>query len=269
VVVGLTNPRVAFGADAATFLVSAVVLSRMRPIESLAAAGASSGPTPGAGFWRDLHEGLGYVARRRALVVAIASMSATTFLLLAFDTLSPLALRQLGASRSLFGFAVAALGLGGVLGAVVIGRAGNAFNPFVLLGGAKIIIGALVALVGTLLVTHAHPAPLVLLPILLTVGVAAAGVLVSAPTILQRETPPALMGRVSATANAVPTVFQIAAPIVGAAVAAWQSVGFVFAVAGAGLAVSGFIVVLLRPPVGVDVGTDAGRSGGDGRSHRS
>lgn len=78
-------------------------------------------------------------------------------------------------------------------------------------------------------------------------------------TIVQRETPPALMGSASASAsaNAVPTVFQIVAPIDGAAAAAWQSVGFVFAAAGAGLAALGLVVVLLRPPVGIGVPADA------------
>lgn len=267
--VSLTSPRAAFAVDAATFLASAAILSQMRPIESLVSRGGvatpagDDGATPPEegggtasdaaaepGFWRELREGLAYVARRRALVVAIASMSAATFLLLAFDTLSPLAFMQLGAGKSLFGLAVAALGLGGVLGAVAIGRHGQAFNPFVVLGGAKILIGGLVGLIGAVLLGAARPAPEVWLPVLLVVGFAAAGVLVSAPTILQRETPPELMGRVSASANAVPTIFQITAPIAGAAVAAWQSVGFVFAVSGAALAGLGLIVVILRPSVG-------------------
>lgn len=66
---------------------------------------------------------------------------------------------------------------------------------------------------------------------LLAVGVASAGVLIALPTILQLETPPELMGRVSTSVTALPTAGQLSAPVVGAALAAWQSVGFVFAAA--------------------------------------
>ncbi len=253
VLVGLSSPRTAFGVDAATFVVSAAILSRMRPIESLAATAAADDEEEEPSFWQELREGMAYVVSRRALVVAIGGISLATFLLLAFDTLSPLAFMQLGVGRTLFGLAVAAIGLGGALGATVIGRSGNRFNPFVLLGAGKIAVGGLVAFIGFVLLTHAHVPRLVWVAVLFSVGFAAAGILVSAPTIIQMETPAALMGRVSATAGAVPTVFQIAAPIVGAAVASWQSVGFVFATAGGGLALVGAGVLILRPPVGIGV----------------
>ena len=47
------------------------------------------------------------------------------------------------------------------------------------------------------------------------------------------------------------------APLVGAALAEWQSVGFVFALAGGALAALGLIVLALRPPVGVGVAVAA------------
>jgi hypothetical protein len=43
------------------------------------------------------------------------------------------------------------------------------------------------------------------------------------------------------------------APLAGAALAQWQSVGFVFTVAGGALAALGLAVLAIRPPVGVDV----------------
>jgi hypothetical protein len=70
---------------------------------------------------------------------------------------------------------------------------------------------------------------------------------------MQRETPPELMGRVSTSASAIPTGLQMFAPIAGAALAEWQSVGFVFSLAGGGLAALGLVVLAVRPPVGVGV----------------
>lgn len=267
VLVGLSTPRTAFGVDAATFVASAVILSRMRRIEVLAAAPGPAAAPPGGepaaapelaaapstpakppSFWQELREGVAYVVGSRILLVTIGGLSFATFLLLAFDTLSPLALMQLGVNKTLFGVAVGAVGFGSVVGAAVIGRSGNRFNPSSILGLSKILVGGLVTAIGLLLVTDVHPPPESWIAVLFLLGFAAAGIFVSAPTIILQETPAALLGRVSSTAGAIPTVFQVAGPIIGAAVAAWQSVGFVFTTAGIGLVLVGAVVVLLRQP---------------------
>ena len=80
-----------------------------------------------------------------------------------------------------------------------------------------------------------------------------AGVLVPYPTIVQLETPPELMGRVSATAGSLPTVLQLVAPIAGAALAQWQGVGFVLTLGGCLLAALGLAVAALRPPIGLGI----------------
>jgi MFS family permease len=254
--VAATSPRVAFAVDAGTFLASAAILSRLSPLHVPRAAPESAveGVEAAAGgYWHELREGLAYIFSRRALIAAIAAFSAAVFLLLAFDALSPLAFRELGVGRAVFGLAIGAIGLGGVLGAIAVGRYGGAVNPFVLMGGAKVIIGALVALMGGALLSDVDVPAGIWVPVLLVIGVASAGVLISAPTIIQRETPPELMGRVTTSATSIPTGFQMFAPIAGAALAEWQSVGFVFALAGCGLAALGLIVLAVRPPVGVGV----------------
>jgi MFS family permease len=254
VVVGLTTPRVCFAIDAATFLVSAAILSRMGRVEAgIAEAEAEVDGEGEPGFWGQFREGLAYIASRRALLISIGTFAAVTFLLLTFDSLSVLALRELGVGRTLFGVAIAAIGLGGVLGALATGRWAGDLNPFVMLGAATAVIGGLVALMGLALVTDLGAPTGVWAPVLLVIGFASAGVFVASPTILQRETPPELMGRVASTSYSLPTVCQLAGPIVGAALAEWQSVGFVFAVAGSALAAVGVVVFALHPPVGVGV----------------
>jgi hypothetical protein len=111
------------------------------------------------------------------------------------------------------GVLVAVTGSGGALGAVAVGRFAGGVNPFALLGRGSAVIGGLVA-------------------------------------VMQLGTPAALMGRVSSSVATLPTICQLAAPIAGAALARWQSVGFVFAAAGGGLAVEGIIVMLFHPAVG-------------------
>jgi MFS family permease len=271
-IVAVASPRVAFGIDAATFLVSAAILSRMRPIDDPAArraAGASDdGDGDGAsGYWAELREGLTYIAHRRALVLCIVGFGATIFLLFCFDSLSALGFQQLGVSKGLFGLAIAGIGAGGVLGTIAVGRSGGEVNPFTLLGGGTVIVGGCVALIGAALLTDLDAPPWIWTPVLMVVGIASAGILVAAPTIIQKETPPELMGRVSTSASAIPTGFQMFAPIAGAAVAEWQSVGFVFATAGGGLAVLGIAVVAARVPVGVGVEFEAVAEVADAATH--
>jgi MFS family permease len=244
-IVATWSPRVAFGVDAVTFLISAAILSFLPRLEVEPVEEHERGS-----FLEELRAGLGFVARSRTLALAIGTMSATVFLVFTFDTLSPLALRALGFGPSLFGLAVAGIGLGAVAGAIAIGSFGKRVQPFKLLGGSKAVAGVLVAIIGLGAVLEVDTSPYVWLPAVLGIGLASAGVLVSFPTILQLETPPHMMGRVAATASAIPTVFQMIAPIVGAAVATAFGVGWVLLVSGGGLALVGLAVFALAPSVG-------------------
>lgn len=252
-IVAVASPRVAFGIDAVTFLVSAAILARMRPIDDPSARATDDVEERAGGYWAELREGLAYIAARRALVLCIVGFGATIFLLLAFDSLSALAFQQLGVSKALFGLAIAGIGAGGVLGTIAVGRYGGVVNPFMLLGGGTAIVGGCVTLLGMALLTDLDAPPWVWTPVLMVVGFASAGILVASPTIIQRETPPELMGRVSTSATAIPTGLQMFAPIAGAAVAEWQSVGFLFAAAGGALGALGLAIVAARVPVGVGV----------------
>jgi MFS family permease len=255
-IVAVASPRVAFGVDAVTFLASAAILSRLRPVDDPAARRAedeAGGADDHGGYWVELREGLAYIAARRALVLCIVGFGATIFLLFCFDSLSALAFQQLGVSKALFGLAIAGIGAGGVVGTVAVGRYGGDVNPFLLLGGGTAIVGGCVTLLGVALLADLGAPPWIWTPVLVVVGIASAGILVASPTIIQKETPPELMGRVSTSATAIPTGLQMFAPIAGAAVAEWQSVGFLFAAAGGALAALGLAVVAARVPVGVGV----------------
>jgi MFS family permease len=244
-IVAVWSPRVAFGVDAATFLVSAAVLSRLPRLEIAASEEHERGS-----FLTELRAGLGYVARNRTLTLAIGSMSATVFLVFTFDTLSPLALRALGFGPSLFGLAVAGIGFGAVVGALAIGSFGRRIDPFALLGGSKAVAGVLVALIGLGAVASLSISAYAWLPVVLGIGLASAGVLVAFPTILQLETPAHMMGRVYSTASAIPTTLQMVAPILGALVASAVGVGWVLLVSGSALAALGLAVLLVAPRIG-------------------
>ncbi|GGU96930.1 hypothetical protein GCM10010495_03990 [Kitasatospora herbaricolor] len=260
VLLAVTSPQGAFVVDAATFLLSALILSRLRlPArprrrtgpDADADAGAEPDADAGAdgrtGFRHELREGIAFVLGNRVLLIAIGSLSATIFLVLAFDTLSPLVLVQLGISESLYGPAIAAVAAGAVAGTVLVGQWGQRWNAFTLLATSQAATGVLIALIGAAVLTGFRMAPPLWLPVAVGIGLCSTGILVVFLYLVQRATPQELMGRVSTVVNIVPTVLQISAPLVGAALAVWIGLGWVLAGAGTGLAVLGAVFLRLRP----------------------
>ncbi|MGW3103151.1 MFS transporter [Streptomyces sp. NPDC001100] len=249
-VLTLAGAHGAFVVDAATFVLSALILTRLRAQPAAqkgtaAGAGAVGRRTGGAravwntGFRRELREGLSYVRRSGPLRMAIACLSATLFLVLLFDTLSPLLLPELGLPRSLYGAAVASVAVGAAVGSVAVAHLGQQRGPFTILGASQAATGVLVALVGVAATVGVRVAAVSWLPVTVGIGLCSAGILVVFGYLVQRETPPELIGRVSTVAMVVPTALQLAAPVAGAALATWIGIGWVLTGAGGGLAVLG------------------------------
>ncbi|WP_055555005.1 MFS transporter [Streptomyces kanamyceticus] len=250
-VVALWGVRAAFVADAATFVVSGLLLcavrlpkrsARQETADGEPAAGRAAPPDARGKLWAETVEGVAFIARTPALIAVIGSMAATLFLVLAFDTLSPLAMRELDVGEQDLGYVVAAVGLGAVLGTLAISQWGTRVRPFVLLGAAQLLVGALVGVIGIGLAVGAGGHALLWMAVAFGVGFAAAGIMVVFPYVLHRETPQELIGRVTSTANAFPVLLQLAAPPLGALLAGWFSVGFVFRTAGAVLCAVGVVV---------------------------
>ncbi|GAA2086838.1 MFS transporter [Streptomyces albiaxialis] len=242
-IVAWWSVEVAFVADAATFLVSAVLLAAM----DLPAREADRAPSARAERSRmraDIVEGLRFVVRTPALVVVIGSLAAALFLVLAYDTLSPLAMRELGLGESTLGYVVACVGLGAAAGTLMISQWGMKSGPFRVLGMAQLAAGAMVCGIGVGLALDVRGFAWLWMLVALGVGFAAAGIMVVFPYVLHRETPQELIGRVTATANTFPVLMQLAAPPLGALLADRYGVGFVFLTAGPALAVLGLAVWL-------------------------
>lgn len=244
-IVAAASPRVAFAVDSVSYLVSAVFLSRLPSLPSI----ASAKPETQSSFREDLREGLVYIVHRRTLALAVTSMAAALFIIFTFDSLAVLALKELGIGESLVGLAVGSIGLGTVLGAVAIGQWGKQLPPFRMMGAGKLMVGAMVAGLGAAVALRVNGTGALWILMWLAIGWGAAAIIVPYSYILQVETPPELVGRVFATANGVQTVFQLLAPPLGAAIAELLGVGFVFAVGGGALALLGLAVLFIHPQV--------------------
>ncbi|WP_433431384.1 MFS transporter [Nonomuraea sp. CA-141351] len=238
--VAAVGPYWAFAADAATFVLSAIILAGLRLPEQ---AGGHPAPERRQ-FWAELREGLGFLLGSHRLRVALVGMTATIFLVFTFDTLSPLTVTALGVDSSMLGFAIAGIGFGAVAGTIIIGQWGERVPAPVLMSSSQVVAGALVAFIGLVALTRANVAAPVLLLTMIVTGVAAAGILMSFSLTLQNETPENLLGRVSGTAEVLPTAMMLIAPPIGASVAASLGVGWVLAVAGGSLALLGTVTMV-------------------------
>jgi MFS family permease len=238
--VAAVGPHGAFVADAVTFLLSAMVLSGLR-LPPVATEGQPA--TERGRFWLDFREGMSYLAHSRPLRAAVTGLAATIFLVFAFDTLSPLTLQLLGVGEAMLGPAIACVGLGAVAGTVLLGQWGERFRPMALMGASQTVAGLLVVLMGIAVLTRMRMPAAAWLPVMIAIGAAAAGILMSFALTLQRETPESMLGRVSGAAGVLPTVMQFLAPMVGAAFAATVGIGWVLAVAGGCLAALGVLIV--------------------------
>jgi MFS family permease len=183
--VALSGSQAAIAADAATFLVSALIMLRLPPIPPAVEADADSS------LLAETREGLAYVWRDRLLRTLAFAMFA--FVLFAsFDNVAVVFLVKdtLGGTSFEFGAAMSAFGIGMIIGAVGLVRGWSSARP-----AAVVAVGMLFTAAGNLLVGLA-PAVGFVLAFQLLGGVGNGIGLVGEDTLIQRHVPAPLLGRV-------------------------------------------------------------------------
>ena len=194
------GPTVCYAVDFASFLTSAALLASVaivRPAEPAAAAAAPAGGVLHA-IVRDMQVGMRFILHHAAISFVVMAMAAGMFVVGCFGPLIAIYVREwLHARADVFGRVTAMVGVGMLFGMPVVRRlSGAVANSTLVLGGlAGIGLGAL--LLGAL--------PWVAMSMLacFTLGFAFAGVVIPAQTLLQQDTPAALMGRISSTTMSV------------------------------------------------------------------
>lgn len=208
------------------FLVNAAIsglalLLALRLPAAMRAPPAQPGTGSGTGhrFLREIAAGIAHYRRTPALAVALAGMSAGLFAIFLYDALIPLLTRALGLGETVFGLAIAAVGLGGVAGSLAIGQAGERARPLRQMALGALLSGALFALVGHLAAGHLPASGWLLIALFALIGGTTSLMMVPYRVLLQRETPAALLGRVTAVGEAVSTMVLLAGPPTGALLA--------------------------------------------------
>jgi DHA3 family macrolide efflux protein-like MFS transporter len=180
-------------------------------------------------------QGVSFIFHHAAVLFVVLAMAAGLFTIGCFGPLIAVHVRDtLHASARLFGIITASVGVGLLIGTQVIRRltgsiAGDALVLWGLAG-----IGAGVFLLGAVPVSGAAIAGT------LIVGFAIAAIMVPAQTLLQQETPPDMIGRVSSTNISVAFFGQIIGLILSGVLADRLGVRTVFFLcAGLALAMAG------------------------------
>lgn len=208
----LTAP-LAIAVDAATFLVSALLLTRIQKRETVAAGASSSS------FADDVRTGIRVVWRDaaiRALFLATAMLSFCMSFMASLYTLY--ALSDLGLTPTQLGITIGCGGLGGLAGAALAAPAALRWGP------RRTLIGALLAgAAAQVLIPLAPAAPWVAMGFLITTQVIGDGALtvylVNETTLRQRLLPPEALGRAAATWKVAAGLLTPVGALTGAALA--------------------------------------------------
>lgn len=246
VIVASFGASVCYALDGLSFVASACLIGSVAILRPPAAAPAGGGPARSRTHQvlHDMLEGFRFILRHRAVLFVVLAMAAGLFTIGCFGPLIAIYVREsLHASTRSFGMVSAMVGVGMLLGTqgfrIIAMRLDN--DVMVLFGLAG--IGAGVLLLGA--VPHIAAA----LAATFVIGFAFAGIIVPAQTLLQRETPHTLMGRISSTVMSVVFFAQLLGLVASGILAQLLGVRPVFflcaALAGALAAASR---VILRHP---------------------
>lgn len=185
-----------------------------------------------ARIWTDMQAGTSFIVHHAALLFVIVALAAGMFVMGCFGPLIAVYVRDnLHASTRTFGVTSAMIGVGLLLGVNLLNVFAKRTRETVLvyLGLSGIALGTL------LMALVAHLASAMLGCFL--VGFSAAGIIVPSQTLIQQETPQALMGRVGSTVMSAVFTAQIGGLLLAGILAEVTSVRRVFALCTAILVV--------------------------------
>jgi len=223
VLVAAFGATICYSLDVVSFLGSAALIGSVAIIRPPMPPRTVSANSRVHAVFHDMSEGIRFIFHHAALFFVVMAMAAGLFTIGCFGPLIAVYVREwLHASSGVFGIVSAMVGVGMMAGTPAVRRfAIRASNSTLVLSGlAGIGVGALLlgampwvpsALAGTF-----------------TLGFAFAGIIVPAQTLMQRETPHAMLGRISSTVMSVVFFAQLLGLILSGVLAQLFGVRAVF-----------------------------------------
>ncbi len=241
-IVTFIGVRVCYVGDSISFiasgsLIASIALSVPRntslaPQPDSGSAGVPTRPTGIRRIVADMREGARFILHHAALLFVITALAAGMFALGCFAPMIAVYVRDnLHAPQKIFGVTSAMIGIGLLAGINILTAAAKkvSHTSLVYFGLGGMAVGTLILAAVPLLVTT--------IPALILIGFAAGGIIVPSQTMIQEETPPAMLGRVGSTVMSFVFSAQIAGLILSGILADHTSVRGVFLLSGILLAV--------------------------------
>ena len=200
---------------------------------------------PGEKFFAESLKGIAEFRRSKRLLIALIFSSCAYFAFFLYDALIALLAEGFGFDATIFGFSIAASGFGGLIGALVAGRAASK-HPILSMSLAAVLSGATTTLLATTAMFGLPVQVAAFLLVLCFMGGATAFMLVPYRTIVQQEAPPDRIARVFAAGEAVIVGSMLSAPLIGSAIASQWGTPMAFAAGGVALVGLGVDTLVLR-----------------------
>jgi len=191
-------------------------------------------------FWQRLTGGIVEFFRNGKLLGVLAFAASAHFIWFLYDTQIAFLNDKFGYDTTVFGISVAASGVGGVLGAALAGST-RGMTPLLMMGLPALLSGVVTIGLGAAAAADWHvPLPLYLATFAV-MGGTTIFMLVPYRTVVQTETPPDRIARVTAAGEAVMIVAMMAAPFLGGLITAGWGVPAPFLTGGVLLSLLGLI----------------------------
>jgi len=176
--------------------------------------------------------GFAEVKNNSKLAMGIAFVAVSLFAVFLYDTFIVLLAVGFGFDAAIYGLSIAAVGAGGIAGALLVAKWGTGEKHLVIMSAGSLASG-LIVVVGSLFSIFDKSLPVgVFLAGFFAVGVCTALVQIPYRSLLQREAPADKMARVVASGEAISVIAMLGAPLLGGFLVARFSVGMPFAVGG-------------------------------------
>jgi MFS family permease len=197
------GPGVCYALDVLSFLISASLIASVMILRP-PSAGESSSSNRLKDILRGMTQGTRFIFNHAAILFVVLAMAAGLFIVGCFGPLIAIYVREaLRASSRVFGYVSAMVGVGMLIGTQFVRRLVQIMRHETLVLSGLAGIGFGVLLLGA--VPHVAAA----LTATFTIGFAFGALMVPAQTLLQRETPHEMLGRVSSTMTSVIFFAQI------------------------------------------------------------
>jgi len=207
VLVGRFTPAVCYAIDVISFLVSAMLIASVaivRPASLQAPTGSSSNRIHA--IWIDMRAGWSFIVHHAAILFFVIAMAAGLFTIGCFGPLISIYMRDtLRANAGLFGYVSGMIGVGLLLGTQIIRQI--AHKPWT--SDTGLVLWGLFGIGAGVLILGAAPYIVATFAATFIIGFAFAAIMVPATTLVQRETPSDMLGRVGSTNASVIFLGQI------------------------------------------------------------